>query len=105
GRGGLGGGGGGPGGPGLGGGGRVALHGLALAVGLLEGRLQPVSAAGPRDLIEARVSLAARPVPWLEMSAGPVVRAYVTDSITERWVLWQARARVEAPIVAARVAS
>lgn len=92
-------------GPVLAGEGRVALHGVALAVGLLEGRLQPVSASGPRDLIEARVSVAARPVPWLEMSAGPVVRAYVADSVTERWVLWQARARVEAPIVTARVAS
>ena len=37
-----------------------------------------------RDLIEARVFVAARPLPWLEMSAGPIVRAYVTDFPTPR---------------------
>src|SRR2546426_163173 len=39
------------------------------------------------------------------MTAGPIERAYVTDSATERWVLWQARGRVEAPIVVARLTS
>lgn len=92
-------------GPVLAGEGRVGLHGVALAVRLLEGRLQSLDATAARDLIEARVSVAAQPVPWLEVSAGPVVRAYVTDSVTERWVLWQARARMEAPIVAGRVSS
>src|SRR2546430_14848580 len=39
------------------------------------------------------------------MSVGPFVRAYVTDSVTERWVFWQARARVDAPIVTASLTS
>ena len=34
-----------------------------------------------------------------------MVRAYVADSVTERWVFWQARARVDAPIVTARLGS
>ncbi len=56
-------------------------------------------------LIEGRLVVSARPLPWLEMSVGPFVRAYVTDSVTERWVFWQARARVEAPIVTASLTS
>jgi hypothetical protein len=85
--------------------GRVTLRGVTLAASLLEGRLQGVSSAAARDLIEARVSVAGRPVPWLELAVGPVVRAYVADSTTERWVLWQARARVDAPIIATRLSS
>jgi len=92
-------------GPALAGEGRVGLHGVTLGVGFLEGRLRPVGAATPRDLIEGRVLIAARPLPWLEMSAGPVVRAYVTTAATERWVFWQARARVDAPIVTTTLTS
>lgn len=84
--------------------GRVSLQGVTLAASLLEGRLQDASNASPRDLVEARVFIAGRPLPWLELAAGPVVRAYVADS-TERWVFWQARARVDAPIVATRLSS
>jgi hypothetical protein len=85
--------------------GRVTLRGVTLAASLLEGQLQSVSTSSPRDLVEARVAIAGRPLPWLELAAGPVVRAYVADSVTERWVFWQARARVDAPIVATRLTS
>ena len=56
-------------------------------------------------LIEGRLLVAARPLPWLEMSVGPFVRAYVTDAVTERWVFWQARARADAPIVTSGLTS
>lgn len=92
-------------GPVLAGEGRVTLQGLSLTASLLEGRLQSVTSGTPRDLVEARVAIAGRPVPWLELAAGPVVRAYVADSTTERWVFWQARARVDAPIVVASLTS
>jgi hypothetical protein len=85
---------------------RVYVRGLIVGGGILEGRLQPVVGPGAqRDLVQGTVFVGARPLPWLELSAGPVVRAYVTDSASERWVLWQARARVDAPIVAGSVAS
>jgi hypothetical protein len=85
---------------------RVSVRGLVVGGGILEGRLQPlVGAAAQRDLVQATLFVGARPLPWLELSAGPVVRAYVTDSASERWVLWQGRARVEAPIVAGSLAS
>jgi len=85
--------------------GRVVFNGFSLGVGLSSGTLQTADQAVKRDLIEGRLVVAARPVPWLEMSVGPFVRAYVTDTVTERWVFWQARARVEAPIVTASLTS
>jgi hypothetical protein len=92
-------------GPVLGGEGRVVFNGFSLGLGLSSGTLQTADQAVKRDLIEGRLVVAARPAPWLEMSVGPFVRAYVTDSVTERWVFWQARARVEAPIVTASLTS
>ncbi len=92
-------------GPMFGGEGRVVFNGFSLGLGLASGTLQTADQAVKRDLIEGRLVVAARPVPWLEMSVGPFVRAYVTDSVTERWVFWQARARVEAPIVTASLTS
>ena len=84
----------------------VQLSGVIVGVGLLEGRLQSVDGTpGRRDLVQGAVFAGVRPVPWLELSGGPVVRAYVTDSASERWVLWQARARVDAPIVAGSLTS
>jgi len=92
-------------GPMFGGEGRVVFNGFSLGLGLASGTLQTADQTVKRDLIEGRLVVAARPVPWLEMSVGPFVRAYVTDSGTERWVFWQARARVEAPIVTASLTS
>lgn len=93
-------------GPVLGGEGRLVFNGFSVGLGLLSGTLQAADQASvKRDLIEGRLVVAARPLPWLEMSVGPFVRAYVTDSITERWVFWQARARVDAPIVTASLTS
>jgi len=92
-------------GPVLGGEGRVVFNGFAVGVGLLSGTLQNGDQTVKRDLIEGRLLVAARPVPWLEMSVGPFVRAYVTDSSSGRWVFWQARARVDAPIVTASLTS
>src|SRR3989449_5727038 len=93
-------------GPVLGGEGRLVFNGFSVGLGLRSGTLQ-ASDQGTmkRDLIEGRLIVAARPLPWLEMSVGPFVRAYVRDSVTERWVFWQARARVEAPIVTASLTS
>ena len=93
-------------GPVLGGEGRLVFSGFTVGLGLSSGTLQAADQGTvKRDLIEGRLVVAARPLPWLEMSVGPFVRAYVTDSVTERWVFWQARARVDAPIVTANLTS
>ena len=95
-------------GPGFGGEGRIAINGWLFGLGLEEAQLKPAGGGGgggaaaltPQlDLVQGTVFVGGRPAPWLEITAGPVVRAYVTDSTTERWVFWQARARFDAPIV------
>ena len=40
-----------------------------------------------------------RPWPWLELSAARRIRAFVTDTATERWGTWQGRIRVGGPIL------
>ena len=98
-------------GPGFGGEGRIAVNGLLFGLGLLEGQLKPAGGTGggagasQLDLVQGTVFAGGRLLPWLEITAGPVVRAYVTDSTTERWVFWQARARVDAPIVVGKLGS
>jgi hypothetical protein len=91
-------------GPALGAEARVNYSRFSLGASLLEGSLDAVGSGGAsapskRDLVEGRVLVAARALPWLEVSFGPLLRAYVTDSATERWVVWQGRARVDAPIL------
>ncbi|PYP36822.1 MAG: hypothetical protein DMD46_07730 [Gemmatimonadetes bacterium] len=93
-------------GPVLAGEGRVVFPGLAAGMGLLSGTLQaPGGGNAQHDLIEGRLFIAARALPWLELSFGPAVRAYLTDSTTERWVVWQGRAHVDAPILPQRLTS
>src|SRR2546429_2981928 len=73
---------------------------------LLEGRLEPRSGSTdtvPRDLVEARLLLGVQPVPWLTLGVGPHVRAFVFDTTTVRWVMWQARARVQGALPSPRL--
>ena len=91
-------------GPALAGEARVNYGPFWLRAGLLEGRLDDgAGQASRRDLVEGRLAVGA--LPWLEVSLGPLLRAYVTDSGTERWVVWQGRARVDAPIIATSLTS
>jgi hypothetical protein len=77
--------------------GRVSLGRVSIGAGYLEGRLQPGSSGGPSplDLVEGQAFVAVEPLPWLELSLGPHLRAFVKDSSTERWVSWPVRARVQ----------
>src|SRR5207249_2613981 len=51
-----------------------------------------------RDLVEARAFLGVQPWPWLRLSVGPHVRAFVIGAVTERWVLWPVRARAQSAL-------
>jgi len=76
----------------------LSLAKFTLSAQYLEGRLNP-RAGSPdtisRDLVEARLLLGVRPVPWLSLGVGPHIRAFVFDTTTVRWVMWQARARAQ----------
>jgi hypothetical protein len=95
-------------GPALGGEGRIAISRMYLSVRYLEGRLQSRTTTGTtlrQDLVEGGITLVGRVLPWLELAAGPSARSYVTDSTTERWIVWRIRTRFEAPILSTGLTS
>ncbi|HET7024849.1 MAG TPA: hypothetical protein VFI39_06585 [Gemmatimonadales bacterium] len=85
---------------------RLPIGRLIVGGGYREGALQPVSGTSAgRDLAEGWLFLGGKPWHWLELTAGPFIRTYTVDLSTERWVLWQVRARAEAPIEGLRLTS
>lgn len=71
-----------------------------------EGTLRPLGDGSAKsDLVEGRILAGVRPVPWLDIAAGPHVRAYVTNADTERWLFWEARIRLERPLIGRVVAA
>jgi hypothetical protein len=78
----------------------VALHPVSLDVSYSQGRLTAdTGSAAARALVEGSVLVVARPLNWLALKAGPHLRAYAAPGGTERWVLWEARAHADAPIL------
>jgi len=72
---------------------------LQLEAAYLQGTLHPGSGSvDSRDFIDGRAGLGLAPLHWLVVSLGPHVRSYVAPAGTERWVRWEARARVQGPI-------
>lgn len=65
-----------------------------------QGTLRP-DAAGvpPRDAVEGKALLSVQPVGWFALKAGPHVRSYAIGGVTQRWVLWEGRARAEGLLV------
>ncbi len=80
-----------------------ALHvGPVTLIGTyLQGQVTPDTGAGAsRDVVEAGLTLAARPVRWLTVGAGVHSRGFILPAGTERWVWSVLRARAEGTIVA-----
>lgn len=74
---------------------------VSLEASYAQGRLTASVGSGPsRTLVDGSVRAVAHPVPWLALKVGPHLRAYATSGGTERWVLWEYRARAETPLVA-----
>ena len=87
-----------------GGEGRLTLSRWLVEVGYLQGTLNPRSGnPQTRDLVEGRAMVGVRATPWLALSIGPHARGYVIGGVTERFIQWEARARVDAPIAGAGV--
>jgi hypothetical protein len=80
---------------------RFFVGAVSLETSYSQGRLAPdTGAATSRDLVDGSAFLAVRPVSWLALKAGPHLRAYVAPGATERWVMWEAHARADGPIIA-----
>jgi hypothetical protein len=71
---------------------------LRLGLAYREGNLGADNPVNDRTLVEGKVQLGLRLARWMLVEAGPLIRAYVTPGGTERWRLWEARARFEAQI-------
>jgi hypothetical protein len=85
-------------GPVASGAGSIAVGWFTLAAGLVEGRLIAAPAGpGRLDLVEGWALVGARPLSWLEISAGPEVRALVSDSASRRVSSWRIAAGVRGP--------
>jgi hypothetical protein len=90
----------------IGGSGRIGGGLLSVEGGYRQGSLAPDSGAGTtQDLAEARLMLAVRPVSWLSVLAGPHALAFITPSGTERWLLFEARARAAGTVVSPAVST
>ena len=73
--------------------GSALLGNAFLSVNYLDGTLAPGGNLAKRDVVDGRVDAGVRPAPWLSIGGGGHLRAYATGAATERWVLWEVRAR------------
>lgn len=79
--------------------GRIGSGLLGLEVTYRQGSLTPDTGAGQKqDVVDGRVLAIVKPLSWLQVAAGPHLRAYIVPGLTERWVLIEARVRAEGSV-------
>jgi hypothetical protein len=76
---------------------------VTLGIRYLQSSLGNDSVAENTDLIEGETLLWVAPVRWANLGFGPHLRSYARDGATERWVLWELRARGNATLLSPRV--
>jgi hypothetical protein len=84
--------------------GAFGLGPVSLAVRYLEGSLAGDGAAGDTDFAEGEAILWVAPVRWAALGAGRHLRSYVEPGGTERWTMWEVRARGSAQLTEALTA-
>jgi len=79
--------------------GRFVLRRLSADFTYTQGSIS-ASAGGTasRDVVDGRLSLGVRPAGWLWLRFGPHARGFVINGVTQRWVMWEARARADASL-------
>jgi hypothetical protein len=83
----------------FGGEGGIAWQFLSLRAGYAQGTLSTDGAQSlTHDYVESHAAVGVRLVPGFELVGGLLGRAFVTTEGTQRWTLWQLRARYEAPL-------
>jgi hypothetical protein len=78
----------------------VYLNRITLDLGYWQGKLNGVG-TGDRDVVEGFAQLGARPLSWLSLRAGPHAWTYISDAGTQRWFLWEGRARAQGQVLPA----
>jgi hypothetical protein len=72
---------------------------VTLGVRYFEGAIAADGATGDLDLVEGEAILWVMPLRWVSVGGGPHIRAYVEEGGTERWVMWEMRARGSADLL------
>ena len=78
----------------------VYLNRITVDLGYWQGKLNGVQ-TGDRDVVEGFAQLGARPLDWLSLRVGPHAWTYVSDAGTQRWFLWEGRARAQGQVLPA----
>ena len=82
-----------------GGEGEFVLGRASLEAQYVEGTLDGAAGSvASEDLVDGKALLGVRLIDWLRLKGGIHVRSYVASGGTERWVFWEARARVDVPL-------
>lgn len=76
------------------------LNRITLDLGYWQGTLNGVG-TGDKDVVEGFAQLGARPMNWLSLRVGPHAWTYVSDAGTQRWFLWEGRARAQGQVLPA----
>lgn len=76
------------------------LNRITIDLGYWQGKLNGVQ-TGDRDVVEGFAQLGARPLDWLSLRVGPHAWTYVSDAGTQRWFLWEGRARAQGQVLPA----
>jgi hypothetical protein len=81
--------------------GQVLYHGrVSVDLGYWQGQLDPASAnAATRDVAEGYALLGVRPLDWLTVRVGPHAWTYISNAGTQRWFLWEGRAKAQGAIL------
>lgn len=58
-----------------------------------------------RDVAEGEIVARFMPIPWFGIGTGAHLRAFITPAGTERWVMWEGRARLQARLLGPAVRS
>ena len=78
----------------------VYLNRITIDLGYWQGKLNGVG-TGDRDVVEGFAQVGARPMSWLSLRAGPHAWTYISDAGTQRWFLWEGRARAQGQVLPA----
>jgi hypothetical protein len=81
--------------------GQVLYHGrVSVDLGYWQGQLDPASTnAARRDVAEGYALIGARPLDWLTLRVGPHAWTYISNAGTQRWFLWEGRAKAQGAIL------
>jgi hypothetical protein len=75
---------------------------VTLDWGYWQGQIDPTGTGGAtasRDVVEGYAMLGGRPFGWLSLRAGPHAWTYISNAGTQRWFLWEARARAQGEVL------